>query len=218
MKVCTKCRRSLPATLEFFRAYRRIKAGIGSACRDCTRAEYRRYFRENREAVRAKIRERDRAFQVERSRRQMEKRRADPEGARETDRQRRIRDRERINARSREYNRRLRARPGHRLRVNVSTVICRSLRDGKCGRSWEALVGYTVKELMIRLEKCFLPGMSWQNYGKYVRQWSIDHIRPVSSFEFDKPSDPEFKKCWALSNLRPLWHTDNIRKGNKWAS
>jgi hypothetical protein len=165
--------------------------------------------------VREKIRKRDRGFQPERSRRQMEKRRADPEAARELDRQRRIRDRERINARTRKYNRILRERSGHRLRINVSTVICRSLRDGKGGRSWEVLVGYTLKELMTHLEKQFLPGMTWQNYGKRAGQWSIDHIRPVSSFHFNQAEDIEFKECWALSNLRPMWHADNIRKGNK---
>jgi hypothetical protein len=35
------------------------------------------------------------------------------------------------------------------------------------------------------------------------------------SFKFETPEDPDFKACWALSNLRPLWSTDNIRKSDK---
>ncbi len=45
--------------------------------------------------------------------------------------------------------------------------------------------------------------------------WHIDHIIPKSSFSFQNNTDQGFKKCWALSNLQPLWAIDNIRKGSK---
>jgi len=47
--------------------------------------------------------------------------------------------------------------------------------------------------------------------------WHIDHIRPISAFSFTVPEDPEFKECWALNNLQPLWAFDNLSKGGKWA-
>ena len=43
--------------------------------------------------------------------------------------------------------------------------------------------------------------------------YHIDHIRPVSSFYFTKIEDKEFKECWALSNLQPLWASENCSKG-----
>jgi hypothetical protein len=61
---------------------------------------------------------------------------------------------------------------------------------------------------MVHLERQFLSGMTWANRG----QWHIDHIQPRSSFKFVGPDDPEFKACWALSNLRPLWKADNLKK------
>lgn len=35
-------------------------------------------------------------------------------------------------------------------------------------------------------------------------------------FNYESPDDLEFKECWSLSNLRPLWKIDNLRKGAKY--
>jgi len=64
---------------------------------------------------------------------------------------------------------------------------------------------------MFHLERLFRPGMNWQNMGK----WHIDHIYPVSSFNFSSYEDKEFKECWDLKNLQPLWAEENINKSNK---
>jgi len=64
---------------------------------------------------------------------------------------------------------------------------------------------------MRHLERQFLSGMSWGNRS----EWHIDHIRPLASFSFEAVDDPDFKAAWALTNLRPLWGADNIRKGAK---
>jgi len=61
------------------------------------------------------------------------------------------------------------------------------------------------------LEKQFKDGMTWDNYG----DWHIDHIRPISSFNFKSYEDKEFKECWDLNNLQPLWAEENIRKHNR---
>lgn len=78
------------------------------------------------------------------------------------------------------------------------------------GSFWSA-VGYTKRELADHIEKQFLDGMSWQNSS----DWHIDHILPVRSFAFGSFEDAEFKACWALSNLRPLWAKDNLEKQDK---
>lgn len=88
--------------------------------------------------------------------------------------------------------------------------VSRVLNGSKGGRSWESLVGYTVEELREHLERQFLPGMTWGNRG--LNGWHIDHIRPISSFSYTSSDDPEFKECWALTNLRPMWGSENIRK------
>lgn len=113
--------------------------------------------------------------------------------------------------RVRELSAKYRKNPRYRLRYAMSNGIRVSLLGSKSRRRWETLVGYTVDDLMRHLERQFLPGMCWSNYGK----WHVDHIVPDSSFDYTTPECPDFRAAWALTNLRPLWALDNIRKSDK---
>lgn len=73
---------------------------------------------------------------------------------------------------------------------------------------------WSIDELIIHLEKQFTKGMTWENYGK----WHIDHIIPVCDFNYNDIEDIEFKRCWSLPNLRPLWASDNCSKQGKLTS
>lgn len=106
---------------------------------------------------------------------------------------------------------RRRAVPRNNLDGRMGCAIWQCLRERKAGWRWEKLVGYTVIDLMSWLEKMFTPGMGWHNIG----EWHIDHIIPKSSFVYQHPEDEEFKACWALTNLRPLWAIDNLKKSNR---
>jgi hypothetical protein len=77
------------------------------------------------------------------------------------------------------------------------------------------MVGYGLKELMVHIEKQFVDGMSWDNYGQGIGKWHVDHIIPQSIFGYVNSNDLDFKCCWALSNLRPMWWDENISKGGK---
>lgn len=60
--------------------------------------------------------------------------------------------------------------------------------------------------------------MSWDNWGQATadeRTWNIDHIYPHSKLPYDSMEHPNFKKCWALENLRPLCAIENIKKKDK---
>lgn len=97
--------------------------------------------------------------------------------------------------------------PRWRAAKAISTSMLQALRKQKDGRMWETLAGYTREQLVRHLERQFMRGMSWANHGT---KWHIDHIRPVSSFTFG--SADEIKACWALTNLRPLWKSENLAK------
>lgn len=109
------------------------------------------------------------------------------------------------------YNRRIRRTERGRLNDRIRSAIHKSLKGNKNGKSWERLVNYTYSDLKIHLENLFTKNMSWINMG----EWHVDHIIPISAFSFTKPEDKEFQKCWALSNLQPLWAIDNLVKSNK---
>jgi len=79
------------------------------------------------------------------------------------------------------------------------------------------MVGCSLEFLKEHLEKQFLPGMSWENYGMFegntMNGWHIDHILPCKSFNLLDPE--EQKKCFHYTNLQPMWGPDNIKKGAK---
>lgn len=72
-------------------------------------------------------------------------------------------------------------------------------------------LGCSIPQLIEHLESQFKEGMSWKNHGNKAGQWSIDHIRPFASFDM---SDPEqVKQAVHYTNLQPMWHSDNLKKG-----
>lgn len=99
-----------------------------------------------------------------------------------------------------------------RININFTQMIYRSLRGNKQRRKWKDLVGYDANILIKSIEKKFKFGMTWKNYGK---EWHIDHKIPISAFNFENYNHIDFKKCWGLNNLQPLWKHDNLSKGAK---
>jgi len=96
------------------------------------------------------------------------------------------------------------------LNEKISSGIRTSIKNNKNGRHWETLVEYTLKDLQKRLQKTMPEGYTWEDFmnGKL----HIDHIIPKSVFNFTKPEHIDFKKCWALKNLRLLPAKENLSK------
>lgn len=95
----------------------------------------------------------------------------------------------------------------------MSRAIRHSLKNGKKGKHWENTVGYTTEDLKEHLENKFIENMDWKKF--LSGEIHIDHIKPISSFEYLSYEDEKFKICWSLSNLQPLWKIDNLKKSNK---
>ncbi|WP_102945296.1 hypothetical protein [Stenotrophomonas sp. VV52] len=116
------------------------------------------------------------------------------------------------------------ARRAAALREHRATNPSARIRNAVAARLWAALkgrsdgalfsrLGYSAEDLVSHLQAQFTPGMSWENYG----QWHVDHIKPCAWFDHTDPA--QFRECWALSNLQPLWAADNLRKGARaWES
>lgn len=117
-------------------------------------------------------------------------------------------NKDKINEYHRNYQKKLRNNPHYRIKKNMSYAIWRGLNGGKFGKHWENLIPYNVKDLISHIESKFTKGMTWDNYGK--NGWHIDHIIPQSYFKYDSYDHPDFRACWALSNLQPLWATTKI--------
>lgn len=113
--------------------------------------------------------------------------------------------------------------PQKRLRNCIRTSIIYHIKR-KGQTKDESLVkhlGYSLDDLKIHLECLWEPWMNWENWGLYCAEtwndndsktwtWHIDHIKRHREFKYSSVKDPEFKECWALTNLRPLSAKENV--------
>lgn len=99
--------------------------------------------------------------------------------------------------------------------VNANIVnILKSMGSKKNNSSIIKHLSFTIIELKKHIEDQFVnenSWMNWNNYGKYNTKshdqsptWNLDHIIPQSDLKYSSMKDDNFKKCWDLSNLRPL--------------
>ncbi len=117
----------------------------------------------------------------------------------------------------------------YKLRIDVSSSINKMLKlnnSNKNNNSCMNYLPYTIQELKDHLEKLFEPWMNWPNHGVYrleiwddldpeTWKWQIDHITAQSDLPYTSMEDENFKKCWALSNLRPYSAKQNLLDGNR---
>lgn len=119
-----------------------------------------------------------------------------------------------------------------KLRIITSGSNGRILKNNKSSKNNKSILqylSYTMQELKDHLQSQFEPWMSWNNWGKYNKDtwddhntltwtWQIDHIIPQSILPYISMEDTNFKKCWALDNLRPLSAKQNLLEGNRRAA
>jgi hypothetical protein len=78
-------------------------------------------------------------------------------------------------------------------------------------------LGMGMDEFVQYIERQWQPGMGWHNYGIGPDQWSIDHRVPLLGKQhgIDLLKASHQRAACHYSNLMPLWHGDNLRKGNR---
>lgn len=239
---CTKCNVSKPLSNEFFQRDSSKRTGFRPECKECVSLRYKsakektprienitlsksglkrcsacknimktEFFcksSRNFDGLHGKCK-----FCLSDERR--EKRNADKEKFDAPMKAYKARNKEKVRARATKYTAERRKKDGvFRFRGAVSRLVGSLLKkkeSSKSGKSFFDAIGYTADDLYAHIEKQFLAGMSWENYGS----WHLDHIIPNSDFKYSSMSDSEFKSCWSLANLRPLWAEDNLKKSNK---
>ncbi len=174
------------------------KDGLAYLCKKCAKSKSAEYYRRKREKILAKNRE----WKEENYDRHLLK--------------------------TREYNQRTKGKymesrrlsmkkflsvPQNRISARISTGIYSTLRRNKSGRHWENLLGYSKEELIAYLINTIPTGYSVEDW--YSGKLQIDHIIPISAFNFTKPEDIDFRRCWDLKNLRLIPRNENIQKSNK---
>jgi len=191
MKGCSRCGEVLP--IAQFHKQQSMKTGLRSCCKDCRKKYEKTCCRINSKYKRGSRKNYYRLNRNKILKQQKEYYQTVKKIKNEKERLRKLSD------------------PKFRLSSVMSTGISHSLKSGvKGGRRWESLVGYNANKLMCHLEKQFKDGMTWGNYG----EWHVDHIIPISVFNYTKTEHEDFKRCWSLKNLQPMWAKENIEKSD----
>jgi len=239
LRRCTRCEHDKPATLEFFPPHKPGKYGLHSRCRPCKkiddaerRARPDQQARQQawRDANKGAVREYNAAYRAAgykstrhvaewrarnlehcRAYGRLKMRRyyaANPEKYRAATRRHYARNREAVIA----YRvMRYRTDPAYNLKHRIAVRLRKMLR--KQSRGKDRLLGFTGRELVAHIERQFTKGMTWDRL--LAGEIHIDHIVPVRTFNIREAGDAEFRACWSLGNLRPMWAKENQRKSGK---
>jgi len=97
-----------------------------------------------------------------------------------------------------------------RLKENLRHRIYMALKGTVKSKRTIDLLGTSIDNLWIHLEKTFKSGMTKDNYGKI---WQVDHKIPCVAFDLTKPE--EQVKCFNFTNLQALFVKENLSKGAK---
>jgi hypothetical protein len=112
--------------------------------------------------------------------------------------------------------------PTYKLRSLVTRAIGYAIK--KHNLSVTKYLPYSFDELRNHLEFQFESWMNWENHGVYDPKiwndnnrstwtWNVDHIIPQSDLSYKSMEEDNFRKCWALENLRPLSAKQNFLDG-----
>lgn len=180
MKLCSKCK--IPKELKEFQPRPERNNRPQSYCKECGRKMSRNWKAHNPERTRELSRKSATEFFKKHP------------------------DRVRQNARA-SVKRRLKTDPEYKLLHNLRRRLNKVLNGAGKSKKTKELLGCSPAELKKYLERLFLPGMNWLNYGL----WHVDHKKPCVLFNMTDPQ--EQAACFHFSNLQPLWAKDNQRKG-----
>lgn len=203
MKICTKCNIEKPY-LEFYKN----KKGYESRCKEC-KQEYIRvnnekygkeYFLENTRKYKRKNLEKTRLDQRKYYHNNKEYWLNNPK-RKEYLKKWNVLNRKKLNEYAVfKYNNNIQFKLGIVLRNRFKQAI-----KGHKINQIKSLIGCSIKECKMYLEKHFKPEMNWLNHGEI---WEIDHIKPCASF--DLTCKTQQKECFHYTNMQPLFKTTEI--------
>jgi hypothetical protein len=226
-KVCSKCQKEKPLN-EFYKDVDN-KDGHRSDCKICRKKIVKQYSLNNYE----KIKQKNKIYNYNHKKeRQLYDKQYNSKNKKEIDlynKQYYIINKSKLILKNKEYRLKnkdklrigRRTYKNNKLKTNINFKILESYRS----RIYHALknnqkLGHTIKlimcsipELKLHIEKLWLPGMSWNNWGYGKNKWHIDHIIPCSFFNMSDPVEQYM--CFRWQNLQPLWQTVNFKKGDK---
>ena len=210
-KKCSRCKKIKKAE-EFFKKNGRPD-GLDGWCKSCCKIYMKKYINENKDKIKETTDKRNKRY-YEKNKEKIKQNNSkyyheNIEECRNRNRQYSKTHRKDANRRTMKWSSNIR----NRLSLRISSAVRKSLKNGstKKGIKWEKLVGYSVNDLM----KYFFEKFSFLIEKHGIQNLHIDHIIPLSLYNFLSYEDDNFKKCWNLRNLRLITAQENLSKNNK---
>jgi len=205
-KECPKCNRNLPKTTEFFH---KRGSNLGSYCKDCMKADReknkeandlrkRQWYQQNREhcLAKGKVRLESKKEEIK-------------EYRKEYYQKNKVYVKQKVKE---NITKRRKVDPIFRMVEAMRSNFRNCLLGLSKGKRTLEYLGCTMDEFWVYLQSRFTDGMTKENYG----MWHIDHIKPLSKFDFTKEDKEEqLSLAWHYTNLQPLWAADNLTKHAK---
>lgn len=228
-KKCLKCSVEYPLTAEFWNRAKHCSDGFHTQCKICRKQQAAEYRKNNSEKIktaskkcREKYKDKNKQYRDEWYAKNPDYNKnyyaKNVESVSETKKKwshnNKSKLKEYYNANKEKINERKRKRyhsdPEYKIQKIFRRRFHHFLASNITGRM-EYYLGCTLKELKLHIESLWLDGMTWENHSH--DGWHIDHIVPVSSFDYNEGKlEESLKKCWHYSNLQPLWAKDNLAK------
>jgi hypothetical protein len=179
-----------------------------------TKERKKEYNKEYRLKNKEQIKEHDKEYYLKnrekRIKYQREYRSIHQEANREHSRKYYFKNKERLSKNNtRNAKERRKTNPSLRILDSLRSRMLHALKGKNKSASTMELIGCTIEELRRHIESKFEPWMTWKNHGL----WDIDHIKACANFDFTHPEQQ--RACFNWSNLQPLEHIANIKKGAK---
>lgn len=194
IKVCSKCKVEKP--INSFCKHKNAKDGLQSNCKQCNTKNSKQWKINNPEKHKESNRKSFKKYYIPAEK--------TPKDVRK----------KQIKEYQNRWMKEKRKDPLVKLHNSISHSIWKSLKNNSFSKQNSTLeiVGLNSwDEFKNHIQKQFTEGMSWENYGNKKDCWSIDHVIPKSSAK----TLEEIIKLNHYTNLRPMWHIENIKKSNK---
>lgn len=208
-KICTRCGIAKP--FDCFVKDKKQADGLNTWCKDCAKAYRDSYYKEHKEELNARRREKYKLSPEKYKERSKKWANEHREYRNEYEREYRAKNHRRVLDRNnkRTYERR-KTDIQLQLRVKIQKNLWHFVKEGsRHGIALDRL-GCSLEEFRRHLESLFHDGMSWDNYGRGGK-WTFDHIIPLTAF--DLTDEEQLLKACHYTNIQPLDPIENMRKG-----
>lgn len=237
--ICKKCGVSKEANNDNF-YWRKDSNKWRSECKECILIRRQNYFNNNKEKISKyrKVYRKNNSYKIKNymieynskpkvKARMVKYRQDNKKVLREKEREWRKKNPEKAKAIANRKSAVQRKKSLNRVRYNISRAVNIALKRSESSKAGESVIkhlSYSLKDLKSHLESQFEDWMNWNNYGSYrlsvwddndksTWTWQIDHIICQADLPYDSMEHPNFKKCWALENLRPYSSKQNCLDG-----